>query len=166
VYFPLGGSRHGPVRTYSAIMVTMILCGLWHGAGFTYLVWGFLQGVALCAYRWWYRRDRWHLPLPAAWTVTFTFVLLVRVFFGAESLPAAFEYLRELFTPHGGIAPPVWLVAVCAVLLVGQAPAVERAVRQLVPAGSPQRFAAYGSAAALVIVLLPVTAPAFIYFQF
>jgi alginate O-acetyltransferase complex protein AlgI len=166
VYFPLGGSRHGPVRTYSAVMVTMVLCGLWHGAGFTYLVWGFLQGVALCAYRWWRRRDGWHLPLPAAWAVTFAFVLLVRVFFGAESLSAAFEYLRELFTLHDGIAPAGWLVALCALLLVGQAPAVERAVRRLVPVGSPQRSAAYGAAAVLVIVLLPVTAPAFIYFQF
>jgi D-alanyl-lipoteichoic acid acyltransferase DltB (MBOAT superfamily) len=51
LYIPLGGNRHGPARTYTALMGTMFLGGLWHGAAWTFVLWGFYQGVLLVAHR-------------------------------------------------------------------------------------------------------------------
>src|SRR6185369_3231594 len=48
LYIPLGGNRHGAPRRYLHLMVTMVLGGLWHGAGWTYVVWGGLHGLGLC----------------------------------------------------------------------------------------------------------------------
>ena len=48
LYIPLGGNRHGRVRRYVNLMITMLLGGLWHGAGWTFVVWGGLHGVYLC----------------------------------------------------------------------------------------------------------------------
>jgi alginate O-acetyltransferase complex protein AlgI len=52
LYIPLGGNRNGQIRTYRNLMITMLLGGLWHGAAWSYAVWGFAHGVALCAERW------------------------------------------------------------------------------------------------------------------
>jgi D-alanyl-lipoteichoic acid acyltransferase DltB (MBOAT superfamily) len=51
VYVPLGGNRGGSMRTYANIMATWLLCGLWHGAGWTYVAWGGLNGIYICAER-------------------------------------------------------------------------------------------------------------------
>ncbi|AUD00785.1 MBOAT family O-acyltransferase [Spirosoma pollinicola] len=56
LYIPLGGNRHGTVRTYINLMITMLLGGLWHGASWTFVVWGALHGLFLCIERFW--RDR------------------------------------------------------------------------------------------------------------
>jgi alginate O-acetyltransferase complex protein AlgI len=68
LYIPLGGSRHGRARTYLALMVTMVLGGLWHGAGLTFLVWGTWHGVGLAVNRWNSERAdrRIVLPTPVA----------------------------------------------------------------------------------------------------
>jgi D-alanyl-lipoteichoic acid acyltransferase DltB (MBOAT superfamily) len=52
LYIPLGGNRKGSVRTYVNLMLTMLLGGLWHGASWTFVVWGALHGIYLCAERW------------------------------------------------------------------------------------------------------------------
>src|SRR5678809_1798573 len=51
LYIPLGGSRNGPAHRYSNLMITMLLGGLWHGAGWTFVIWGGLHGLYLCADR-------------------------------------------------------------------------------------------------------------------
>jgi alginate O-acetyltransferase complex protein AlgI len=61
LYIPLGGSRFGRRRTYRALMLTMLLGGLWHGAAWTFVVWGAIHGAGLVAQRWW--ADRWR-PEP------------------------------------------------------------------------------------------------------
>ncbi len=53
LYISLGGNRQGPVRTYANLMTTMVLGGLWHGAAWNYVLWGFFQGSCLCVHRWW-----------------------------------------------------------------------------------------------------------------
>ncbi|MEM7218787.1 MAG: MBOAT family protein [Pseudomonadota bacterium] len=52
LYISLGGNRKGPVRTYGNLMATMVLGGLWHGAAWNYVLWGFYQGLCLCVHRW------------------------------------------------------------------------------------------------------------------
>ena len=65
LYIPLGGNRHGPARTYTALMGTMLLGGLWHGAAWTFVVWGGLHGLYLAVERWLTRRFAGWKPGPA-----------------------------------------------------------------------------------------------------
>lgn len=113
IYIPLGGSRHGQSRQLIALMTTMLLGGLWHGAGWQFLFWGFLHGAALCVHRIWlnlgYRMSaHWGLAL------TFFFVVLAWVPFRANNLSDAFTVLNKLFSvselvsfQHGTLAQVV-----------------------------------------------------------
>jgi alginate O-acetyltransferase complex protein AlgI len=95
LYIPLGGSRHGPVRYAFATLVSMGLCGLWHGAGWTYAAWGAWHGLGLVVCRAWQQLKR---PLPAAigWPVTMAFVLVGWVLFRAADFGAAASLLASL----------------------------------------------------------------------
>ena len=167
VFFPLGGTRRGERRTTINIMATMILCGLWHGAGLTFIVWGALQGAALAVHRWWRRRTGHPvMPVLLAWAITFTFVCLVRIFFVAPDLASALRYLRALLSFQEGVAAPPLLVAAVIIGIIGQWPALERLFRRIAPAGTGRRWAAVGGAFAAGLVLLPTGAPDFIYFAF
>ncbi len=125
LYIPLGGNRGGPRRTYRNLMLTMLLGGLWHGAAWTFLVWGGIHGTALSAERW--VRERFGTPrVPAwlAWLVTFHVVCLAWVFFRAPDLSIAFEVLGRLGA--GGPSPlvtlPVVFLTVAAIAVQGVPP--------------------------------------------
>ena len=101
LYIPLGGNRHGRWRTYRNLMLTMLIGGLWHGANWTFVVWGAYHGALLILYRtvapaW----DR----LPAAVRQALFFVLVVVgwVFFRAPNLASAAAILTAMFTPTAG----------------------------------------------------------------
>ena len=111
LYIPLGGNRKGPRRTYVNLIAVMLLGGLWHGAGWTFVVWGGLHGGGLAAEHWWAERrlkgraggSEPHGP-PRGWALawrrlaTFHFVCLGWVFFRAESLGDAFAVLGRIAT--------------------------------------------------------------------
>ena len=106
VYFPLGGSRGGTARTCRNILLVYLISGLWHGAGWTFLVWGALHGLGQVIERLWGRgRDR--LPRWAQWALTFGFVNLAWVFFRAPDLDTAGTVLRQALL--GGWGLPAWL---------------------------------------------------------
>ena len=108
LYFPLGGSRRGTARTYLNILIIFLVSGLWHGAGWTFLVWGALHGLAQVLERAWGKR-RDHLPLLLRWGLTFLFVNLAWVFFRAPDCSAALELLGRAVT--GGLTgPEPWLL--------------------------------------------------------
>ncbi len=92
LYIPLGGSRHGPWRTYRNLAITMLLGGLWHGASFNFVIWGALHGVGLAATRMWQRargeaEGGGGLAGRALSTLlTFQFVCLAWIFFRAPTL--------------------------------------------------------------------------------
>jgi alginate O-acetyltransferase complex protein AlgI len=167
LYFPLGGSRGGSARTYLNLMITMTLCGIWHGAGMTYVVWGALQGLALCVNRWW-RLFPGSFPLPtlAAWGMTFAFVVFVRIFFISPDLDDSFRFISNIVNIHGGVNPPLWLVAAVIFGMAAQWPGWANLFRRLAPSDSPQRWLGYGVSLVVVVLLVPVVRPAFIYFQF
>jgi alginate O-acetyltransferase complex protein AlgI len=100
LYIPLGGSRHGPAHYVVATLVSMGLCGLWHGAGWTYAAWGVWHGVGLIVCRFWQQLKR---PMPAAlgWLVTMTFVLAGWVLFRAADFGTAASMLGSLVGLHG-----------------------------------------------------------------
>src|SRR4029434_2701693 len=104
LYFPLGGSRVGPLHQFANLMGVMLLCGLWHGAAWTFLVWGGLHGLALATHRLWLRlfpsaRPSGLLWRVAVWSFTFGFVVVTWVFFRAENLETATAMLHAMFTP-------------------------------------------------------------------
>ena len=109
VYFPLGGSRKGAARTYGNILAVYLISGFWHGAGWTFLVWGGLHGLAQVLERAW-GPSRERLPRALRWAATFLFVNVAWVFFRAPDLASALTLLRAAVT--GGLAAPdTWLLS-------------------------------------------------------
>jgi alginate O-acetyltransferase complex protein AlgI len=103
VYIPLGGNRQGKWRTFANLLIVFFLCGLWHGAGLTFIVWGFYHGSLLIIERLADAHLRWR-PAGFLWTVaTFALVTIGWVFFRSSSLAAAGHFLAAMFL----LAPPV-----------------------------------------------------------
>ena len=109
VYFPLGGSRKGTVCTYRNIFAIYLISGFWHGAGWTFIVWGLLHGLGQVIERiWGPGRDK--LPRWLRWGVTFLFVNVAWVFFRAPDFSGALELLGRAVS--GGLAKPEeWLLS-------------------------------------------------------
>jgi alginate O-acetyltransferase complex protein AlgI len=82
VYIPLGGSRNGAARFAAATILTMALCGLWHGAGWMFIAWGLWHGIGLVVCRGWQSLSV-PLPAPAGWLLTMMFVAAGWVLFRA-----------------------------------------------------------------------------------
>ncbi|MBP6164273.1 MAG: MBOAT family protein [Aliarcobacter sp.] len=97
VYIPLGGNKKGSFRTYSNLLATFIIGGLWHGAGWTFVFWGFLHGMALVIHRAWsnlgFKMWTW-----LAWLITFNFVNIAWVFFRAKEWDDAVRVLGAMFS--------------------------------------------------------------------
>jgi len=98
LYIPLGGNRLGERRTYINLFIVMLLGGLWHGAKWTFVIWGGVHGILLASERLIgkdsvYRR----LPRPVRIAVTFAIVLITWVFFRADDLTSAMRYLGSMF---------------------------------------------------------------------
>lgn len=96
VYFPLGGSRKGEVRTYVNVMIIFFLSGLWHGADWTFIIWGLMHGAAqvfdkLC------KPVIQKIPSVITRIVTFIFVNFAWVFFRADNLKSAIGLIKEMF---------------------------------------------------------------------
>ena len=173
IYIPLGGNRHGWTRTQVNVLLGMLISGLWHGASWTFVVWGALHGLAVVAYNlgkavglnpW----PRW-LAVPS----TFVFVTLAWVFFRADSLDQAGVILGRLIAGpwnEVGVAG-VWipLMALCAVFwgLSCRAPKLEQWVVKVL-----DRLGLWASMAMMALVLFVVIAlgpegvPGFIYYRF
>lgn len=96
LYIPLGGNRHGERRTIVNLFVVMALGGLWHGANWTFVVWGVLHGFYLAVHRLWATYSPIRLPGFLAWFVTFIAVLVAWVFFRAQSFGEAWSFLGRL----------------------------------------------------------------------
>jgi alginate O-acetyltransferase complex protein AlgI len=102
LFIPLGGSRGSTWKTYRNLMITMLLGGLWHGANWTFVVWGGYHGLLLCLHR--SGAASWaQLPAAVRRVATFALVVIGWVFFRAASLPAAFTYLGAMFRYRPGL---------------------------------------------------------------
>jgi alginate O-acetyltransferase complex protein AlgI len=128
LYIPLGGNRHGELATHRNLMITMFLGGLWHGANWTFVVWGLLHGLYLIAQRWLTR-----LMIPASFARSsgvialrilgvFALVCVAWVFFRAPSFSAAIEYLGRMFDLHDFFLRPaeprLSMKLVCALVAI------------------------------------------------
>ena len=97
IYIPLGGNRKGNFRTYTNLMATFILGGIWHGAGWTFVFWGFLHGIALVINHIW-KSLGLRLPTILAWFITFNFVNIAWVFFRAKEWDDALKVLTGMIS--------------------------------------------------------------------
>ncbi|HTX70985.1 MAG TPA: MBOAT family O-acyltransferase [Thermoleophilia bacterium] len=180
LYIPLGGNRKGRGRTYVNLVVTFLLGGLWHGAGWTFVFWGLLHGTGLAVER--ARMDVRHargLPEPGRtpgaralqrlWV--FVFVSVAWVFFRAESMANAFHVLWRLVAGLGSIGSAVTLpvVGLCALgIAIQYVP--RRAIENLEAGFSRVGWVGQGLVLALALFLIDVLGPAgtaeFLYFKF
>ena len=166
LYIPLGGDRHGYARYLFATLAAMSLCGLWHGASWTFAAWGLMHGIGLIVCRSWQMHGP-RLPPILGWSITMSFVLLGWVLFRASDFPAAGRMFAGLFG-FGGFTSTVALqpvlIAALIVSLAGPSTKVF-AERMLEPRG----FQAVALALLFVgcVLLAGRGLPAkFIYFQF
>jgi len=100
LYIPFGGNRHGRLRRYINLLATMAIGGLWHGASWTFLLWGTLHGLAL-GLNHWLRESVWprvplRLPGPVAWLLTIGFVVLAWIPFRAATFQGAAAVLGSV----------------------------------------------------------------------
>ncbi len=179
LYIPLGGNRQGPARTYVNLMLTMLLGGLWHGASWTFVVWGGLHGLYLAAERFLRARfagaaiaETWLFRICLA-LLTYFLVNLTWVFFRAEDFDTAWRMITSMF----GLAPEdantplptLWIiqVAITIAVLVG----IHWRMRDTDIEAVVQKTPAWllGVTLAVMLFLIIITqgsGNAFIYFQF
>jgi alginate O-acetyltransferase complex protein AlgI len=159
IYFPLGGSRRGTVRHYVNLMAVMLIGGFWHGAGWTFLVWGGLHGFYLLVNHAWRNAVpmvpfRLHAPrvvtAPFCWMTTFGAVCVAWVFFRSDNVSTALSVIRGMAGLNG-----VNLVDRHRVYFGPFAPRLEAVGIHFVPAADTTlHFMAYGYVIAAVAACL------------
>jgi alginate O-acetyltransferase complex protein AlgI len=172
LYIPLGGNRFGPRKTYRNLMLTMLLGGLWHGAAWKFVMWGFLHGFGLAMERLFGsgRRALTWGPRPLAVVLVFHFVCLGWIFFRARDFAGGVDVIAGLanWSTPAELATPLPLLLIALGLVMHFTP------RDLVHRFETMFWrmpaAAVGVACGLVVALvesfgLDGAAP-FIYFQF
>ena len=178
LYIPLGGNRGGAGRTYANLMITMLLGGLWHGANWTFVVWGGLHGLYLAAERW----LRGRFPESAAWqtpiaqvtlaVVTYLLVNLTWVFFRSPTFAGAAGLLTGMAGLQQGAVP---VLGTTDMILSGTCVAAMVAIHWFMRERSLEDLAESMPAVALApawatmlffVVTTQGSGKAFIYFQF
>jgi alginate O-acetyltransferase complex protein AlgI len=168
LYIPLGGNRGGRLLTYRNLMITMVLGGLWHGAAWTFVLWGAFHGLGLVSEH--ALGGRIRAPAWLKWLVTFHLIVFGWILFRSQSLSLVGTFLSRLFTPGRAT---LWTVPVVSAILVV-------VVLQLLPPRPLERFqvrlerlrpALLGAGLAVVIAFVGATVPSqgvppFIYFRF
>lgn len=180
VYFPLGGSKGSPARTYLNLMAVFVMCGLWHGATWAWLVYGLYNGLLMSLHRAW---DRWLVsgraggvnPLMnrlrvtrgyavVAWAATFWLVTAGLVLIRMPSWAAGGEMLRALvgldLLSGWSAAVPVWVPVLLGVVAAGHLLAGRRELPSVV------RAAGYVGVVVLLVTLGPGVGKTFIYLEF
>jgi D-alanyl-lipoteichoic acid acyltransferase DltB (MBOAT superfamily) len=169
LYIPQGGGRQSTVGQARALIVTMLLGGLWHGAGWTFVTWGGMHGAALAVNHAWQRVGR-PLPVPLAWLLTFLFVVLGWVLFRAEDFGAARTMIAAMMGAAGGslhgygLSDLQYLLAAAAMAFFGPS-----SFRLVVEQLQPRRLLAAAAGLAFAFMVIHIGDDGyteFIYFQF
>lgn len=169
LYIPLGGSRHGEARLLAALMATMLLGGLWHGAGWTFVAWGGIHGIALAINHYWNQYVK-PIPRPLAWIFTLLVVYFAWVLFRAESFGSAASIMAGMVGLNGlelaaDAAGKAWLIPVAALVSVIGPTSQQFALEEL----QPRAVWTAASAAAFAYAVIAAgggLGQEFIYFQF
>lgn len=174
LYIPLGGGRGSPVRTALVLVATMTIAGLWHGANYTFIVWGALWGVYLLVGRLVPLR---RLPVILCWPLHMLVVVVLWVFFRSPSLGFALDYLSTMVSFHDGPPRPVDDAAPVALVMLGIAALFilhwaesllqsRRALYTLRRIDGPLVYGLFGGLAVLLVLIPTYNVNPFIYFRF
>ena len=165
LYIPMGGNRHGELKKMRNLFSSMVIIGLWHGAGWTFVLWGALHGFYLMINHGW-RRVQIKIPTFVSRGGTFLAVVVAWVFFRAESIGAGWQVLLTMtdWTGHGKMPGQkmLWLVIIGAVLMMAPNP-IELLKRTKFPSFKWE----VATIVLLVAAILYITVDSpFLYFQF
>lgn len=173
LYYPMGGNRHGTLKTYRNLIVTMGLSGLWHGAGWTFFLLGLYHGVLLVLNRLiptpaWFNQSQFK---PLKILITFFFVTLGFVFFRSQSIVDVGIVFQRLFVATGGqsLSRPDVIVAAAAwsaIVIAHLAGSFVNMTRAWYRLPAPAMATAIASVFLLVQLLMPQGGASFVYFQF
>jgi D-alanyl-lipoteichoic acid acyltransferase DltB (MBOAT superfamily) len=169
LYFPLGGSRHGKFRTYVNMFITMVVSGIWHGAAWTFVIWGALHALGRCLTREVEQTDYYKSRIPRLLKqlVVFAFVNFTWIFFRAQSLPDARLIIERIFTTSWQDPRlPILLAALVGAVWLYQLLFTSQSALRRILAAQPVRV---GLVCLMIAYLLIVAQPStkqFIYFQF
>ena len=103
IYIPLGGSKVHSFRMMGNLLLTFLIGGLWHGAAWTFLLWGALHGLALIIHRLWKNVFGYKMPFIVAWSITFLFINITWIIFRAENVDVLEKFMTA-FTGVNGIS--------------------------------------------------------------
>lgn len=177
LYIPLGGNRGSTSMVYRNLMLTMLLGGLWHGAAWTFIAWGFIHGMALVIHKaWtdlaanWSGRLRQSL-MPLGWALTMVVVLLAWIFFRAPDFTLAGEYLAGIFRMQTSLAGLKALTlpllgGMLLLLFIDVPQAVTRNHTVLLTWPLWLRGIVYASLVLILVIFRSEADVPFIYFQF
>jgi D-alanyl-lipoteichoic acid acyltransferase DltB (MBOAT superfamily) len=174
LYIPLGGSRKGKFRTYLNLMITMVLGGLWHGANWTFLWWGFFHGTLLTIQHAFGRKpEEEQGSRPVINTIrallTFHLVCIGWVFFRAPEVTIAWQMLQQMFSPSllaagATLAPYALLCGILYLVMVADEFLATGKWFERLPL--PARVLVLFACFLLLVLFQPQRGVAFIYFQF
>lgn len=171
LYIPLGGSKRGPTHTQINLMITMLLGGLWHGAGWNWVIWGGLQGAMMIFERaigLSDTRPKQRIAIVFRWFMTFHLVCLSWIFFRADDVGQAWEVLSRIATFQDGdsfvILRPILIVAL--LVLVESLRIRKRFVFLMQTSPRLVLWVAIGALLFFVLAFRGASSPEFIYFQF
>jgi alginate O-acetyltransferase complex protein AlgI len=188
VYIPLGGSRCGSLANNRNLFLTMVACGLWHGAAWHYVIFGCLQGAGLIVQRQWRdflrsnaQLERFSQTAPSQWAgiaTTALFIIVTFTIFRAPDMPTGLNVLSSWFTGAGEFtlwlpivkSGVLWLCGIYMLFwLLSEALKKQRQIRLFASVAlypSAIRFASWTAATFLMIAARPTVATPFVYFQF
>ena len=179
IYIPLGGNRKGTVRTYVNNFATMVIGGLWHGASWKFVFWGAMHGAGLAVHKaslpWLGRYSDGTVVRILSWTVTFSFVALLWIFFRADSWSSSVEIIRAVgrdfslaYIPAFVEARLLWVVLMLLIIVAHCLPRRfwNRAAAAFVLAPWIVKLLAFLVLIQAVLELRSEAVSPFIYFQF
>lgn len=100
IYIPLGGNRKGELKTYRNLFLTFLIGGIWHGANWTFIIWGIMHGLATCIHRLW-KSFNIKMPHFIAIIITFLFINTTWVYFRASSIDKANQIILSMLGQNG-----------------------------------------------------------------
>lgn len=177
LYIPLGGNRKGKQRQYINLFITMLLGGLWHGANWTFVFWGALNGLALCADKLYKKNCRTAIGEMACIVITFCFITFTWVFFRADTFDVSWKIMKGIFTMQRGIVQNFfWSYISMALVLIATVCAFIHSKKEkddtvngyypLVSLNSVRGLTIFFIACGMVLGLAFTGEAPFVYFQF
>jgi len=177
LYYPLGGSRGTDLQTYRNLVITFLLIGMWHGADWTFAIYGLLHALAMCVNRYFRVNIAGRRAAPPtlpgrAWRIglTLSFVVLARVFFRCQTFGQAWEVFAALLQGSGGFSlmtPTLWLLLLGSYLAHWTPPRwTARAAEQFERSPALVQGPAFAGLVLFVMRRAASEAVPFVYFRF